>query len=77
MKARGKRVQADVISYCKMTSVMAKDSVASFYAGKTLHVNICDTVQLLAGFPQYNGGRLGEAENFKCIFVVYCVLELK
>ena len=50
-----------------------------FYAGKTLkkHVNICDTVQLLTGFPQCNGGKLEEAEDFKCIFVVYCVFELK
>ena len=38
---------------------------------------ICDTVQLLAGFPQCNGRELEEVEEFKCIFVVYCVLELK
>ena len=48
-----------------------------FYARKTLqihvHVNLCNTVQLLEGFPPCNGGKLEEAEDFKCIFVVYCV----
>ena len=39
-----------------------------------MHVNECDTVQLLAGFPQCNGGKLEEAEDFIYIFVVYCVL---
>ena len=42
-----------------------------------IHVNICDTVQLLAEFPLKNGGKLEEAEDFKCIFVDYCVLESK
>ena len=41
------------------------------------HVNICDTVQLLAGILQYNGGKFEEAEDFKCVFVVYCMLEQK
>ena len=44
-----------------------------FYALKMLHihVNVCDTAQLLAGFFQCNGGKLEEAEDFKCVFVVY------
>ena len=42
-----------------------------------MHVKVCDTVQLLAGFPQSNDGKLEEAEDFKCIFLVYCVLESK
>ena len=42
-----------------------------------IHVNVCDTIQVLAGFPQCNGGKLEECEDFKCIFVVYCVLESK
>ena len=42
-----------------------------------MYVNECDTVQLLAGFPQCNGEKLEEAEDFKCIFVVFCVLEKK
>ena len=58
-----------------MMSDMALDG--HFYARKTLqiHVNVCDTVQLLAGILQCNGGKLEEAEDFKCVFVVYCVLE--
>ena len=42
-----------------------------------MHVNICDTVQLLAGVLQCNSGTLEEAEDIKCVFVVYCVLESK
>ena len=36
---------------------------------------VCDTVQLLAVIIQCNGGKLEEAEDFKCVFFVYCVLE--
>ena len=43
----------------------------------TLQVKVCDTVKLFAGILQCNGGKLDEAEDFKCVFVVYCVLELK
>ena len=76
---REKRALADVICYCKMTSVMALDGLTSFYSRKTLqiHVNVCDTVKLLTGILQGNGGNLEEAEDFKCVFVVYCVLESK
>ena len=42
-----------------------------------IHLNLCDTVQLLAGFLQCNGGKLEEAEYFKCVFVVKCVFESK
>ena len=42
-----------------------------------MHVNVCDTVQLLAGIFQCNGEKLEEAEDFKCVFVVFCVLESK
>ena len=79
MKGRGKRTLADVICYCKMTSVMALDDVTSFYAGKPLqmHVHVCDTVQLLVGFPQCNGRKLEEAEYLKCIVLNFCVLESK
>ena len=77
MKARGKRALADVIYHCEMTSFMALDGVTSFYAWKTLqiYVKARDTVQLLAGILQSNGGRVEEAEDFKCVFIVYCVLE--
>ena len=40
-----------------MMTVVAFDGVTSFSCVKTLqkYVNVCDTVQLLAGFPQCNG----------------------
>ena len=60
-----------------MTLVVALDGVTFFYVWKMLHihVNVCDTAQLLAGFLQCNGGKLEEAEDFKFVFVVYYVLE--
>ena len=62
-----------------MASVVALEGVTSFLRLKdaAYHANVCDTVQLLAGFLQCNGGKLEEAEDFKCVFVVYCVLDLK
>ena len=42
-----------------------------------IHVNVFDTVQQMAGFLTSNGGKLDEAEDFKCVFVVYCVFESK
>ena len=42
-----------------------------------IHVNVLDIVQLLAGILQCKGGKLEEAEDFKCVFVVDCVLETK
>ena len=36
-----------------------------------MHVNICETVKLLVGFLQRDGGKLEEAEHFKCVLVVY------
>ena len=42
-----------------------------------IHVNVCDVVSVLAGVLQCNGGKLEEAEDFECVFVVYCVLESK
>ena len=45
-----------------------------------IHVNVSkqtQTVQLLEGFLQCNGGKLEEVEDFKCVYVVYCVLETK
>ena len=67
---------ADNNCYCKMTSVMAGVRWCNIvYAGKKLqiHGNVWDTV----GFPQCNGGKLEEAQGFKCIFILYCVLESK
>ena len=58
---------------------MALDDVTSFLRTKTLQiqVNIYDTVKLLEGIIQCNGGKLEEAEAFNFVFVVYCVLESK
>ena len=47
----------------KMRSVMALDDVTSFWRLKDVHV--CETVKLLAGFLQCNGGKLEVAEDFK------------
>ena len=80
MKARGKHALADIIYYFKMTSVMALDGVTLFLCLKEViqrHIDVCDTVLILVGILQYNGGKLEEAEDFKCVFVIYCVLESK
>ena len=58
-----------------MTSFMALGGVTSFLRLKD--VTNCDVVEVLAGVLQCNGGKLEEAEDFKCVFVVYCVLESK
>ena len=60
--------------YCK-----ALDGVTAFSCSKVvqIQVNVCDTVQLLAGILQCHGGKLEEAEDFKCVFVIYCALEAK
>ena len=47
-----------------MTSVMSLDGVMSFLRLKGV-INVCNIVQVLAGFPQCNGGKLEEAEDFK------------
>ena len=62
-----------------MTSFMALDGVTSFLRLKdvTIALSVCDVVLALAGVLQSNGGKLEEAEDFKCVFVVYCVLESK
>ena len=31
----------------------------------------------IAGFLECNGGKLEEAEDFKCVFIVCCVFESK
>ena len=48
-----------------MTLVIALDGGTSLLRLKDvtkLHVNVCDTVHLLAGILQCNGGKLEEAE---------------
>ena len=63
-----------------MTSVNALVGVTSFLHLKDVtntrnryKKKVCDTVQLLAGILQCKGRKLEEAEDFKCVFVVYCV----
>ena len=78
LKERGKPAPADVNRYCKITSLMALEGVMLFLRLKMLHTHVnMRHSQLLVGFPQCNGGKLGEAEDFKCVFVIYCVLESK
>ena len=66
-----------------MTSLMALDGVTSFLRLKdvtitcigmrrSLRIGGSSSVQW-----QCNGGKLEEAEDFECVFVVYCVLESK
>ena len=60
---------ANVICNCKMASFTALNSITSFLRLKDVQllVNMCNTVQLLAGFLQCNGVKLEEAEEFKCV----------
>ena len=77
LKARGKRALANVNCYCKMASVVALYGVASFLRLKDATYS-CKRIRhspTFGGFIQCNGGKLEEAEDFKCVFVVYCVLE--
>ena len=73
LKACGKPALVDDICYCKMTSIVALGSVTSLLRFKMLHihVNLCNTVQLLAEFLLCNSGKLEEAEDFKCVFFFY------
>ena len=79
MKAGGKSVLADIICYCKMTSVMALDGV-TLLLRLIVVTNTSKRMQhsqTIGEILQCNGEKLDEAEDFKCVFVIYCVLELK
>ena len=70
---------SDVICSCKMTSFMALDGVTSFLLLKDV-TNTCSRMRhslTIGGILQCNGRKLLEAEDFKCVFVVYCVLDSK
>ena len=62
-----------------MTSFMALDGVTSFLRLKDVTSTFKRMRRSLsiAGVLQCNGGKLEEAEDFECVFVVYCVLESK
>ena len=56
----------------RVTSVMRVDWATSF--GR---LKVCETVKLLVSFLHCNGGKLEEAEDFKCGFVHYCLFKFK
>ena len=73
---------ADVIFYWKMTSFMALDKTVQrrFYACKTLQIHVYRRMLhclSIGGSSSVQWRKLEEAEDFKCVFVVYCVLESK
>ena len=70
---RAKHEQADI--YCCNNGVRWCNIVLIITL--QMYVKVCDTVQLLAGAIQCNGGKLEETEYFKCVFVVYCVLGIE
>ena len=55
-----------------MTSLMALDGVTSFLRLKDVTIT-CKGMRRSLRI----GGKLEEAEDFECVFVVYCVLESK
>ena len=55
-----------------MTSFMALDGVTSF-----LRLKVARNTRKRFWRSLSFGGKLEEAEDFKCVFVVYCVLESK
>ena len=55
-----------------MTSFMALDGVTSFLLLKDVIITCKHMRRSLS-----NGGEMEEAEDFKFVFVVYCVLESK
>ena len=62
-----------------MTSFMALDDVTSFLR---LYDVTCKRMRRSLSIGgssslQCNGGKLEEAEDFECVFVIYCVLESK
>ena len=63
-----------------MTSAMALDGVTSFLRLKDV-TNTCKRMQhspTIGRISSVQWGKVGrEAEDFKCVYVVYCVLESK
>ena len=58
---------------------MALDGITSFLCSKGVTIT-CKRMRrslVLARVLQCNRGQLEEAEDFECVFVFYCVLELK
>ena len=62
-----------------MTSVMAFDGVTSFWHLNDVK-NACKRLRnspTFGGILQRNGGKSEETEDFKSVFIVYCVFESK
>ena len=79
LKVRVTCVLADVIRYWKMTSYMALDCVTSFLRWKDV-TNACKRMRRslsIGGSSSVQWGKLEKAEDFKCVFAIYCVLESK
>ena len=79
LKARGKSVLADVICYCKMTSVMALDGATLFILLKDV-TSTCKCMRhsrTIGGNSSLQWWKVEESEDFKCVFVFYCVLKSK
>ena len=63
----------DVNCYCKMTSLMELDGVTLFYTlEKRYKYMQMYATQLNYWQDFFSGGKLEEAEEFKCLFIV-CV----
>ena len=62
-----------------MTSVMALDGVMPFLRLKDV-LNACERMQhsqTIGGNSPVQWCKGGKTEDFKCVFIVYCVLESK
>ena len=62
-----------------MTSFMALDGVTSFLRLKDVTIT-CKHMRCslsIGGSSSVQWCKVGEAEDFECVFVVYCVLESK
>ena len=71
---------ADVICYWKMTSFMALDGVTSYLHLKevrSIRKPMERSLSIGESSSMQWGRKLEEAEDFKCVFLVYCVLQSK
>ena len=65
--------QLTSIATQKIMSVMGLDGVTSFLTlERQIHVNVCETIKLLAGLLKCNGRKLEEAKDFflSCLSVI-------
>ena len=70
---------ADVIYYSKMTSFMVLDGVMLLLLlkGVTIVHKRMQRSLRIGGSSLVQLRKVEEAEGFKCVFIVYCVLESK